>query len=217
MLKLSFKGCFAERWTNAPTAKVLEQAEQLRLPPVEPVALGGLYERREEQARPRNNLISIRPESSYGCGRAHDCGLFYWDRQFLRELYYSFYYNQSSAKVVSSKIGSFSSGTTESEIPEIAYSFSVDGREYTSNRYELVWGRTPGEESPASIVSRYKPGDIITISYSRLDPHLSVINPALRTAAVVYITFLTGAGLLMLLILYSLFSTTMRWALNQHR
>ncbi len=107
---------------------------------------------------------------------------------------------QVPCQILSSRVErhSDSDGTTYSV--DIVYSYQIDGREYKSDRYDLLGGSSSGRSSKQRIVDQYPKGSQAVCFVSPDDPTQAVLSPGFKP--IYLISFLPvlfgliGAGLL---------------------
>jgi heme/copper-type cytochrome/quinol oxidase subunit 2 len=85
-------------------------------------------------------------------------------------------WSETPCVVVSSQVSSHSSddGTTYSV--DILYGYTVNGREYKSNRYHFMGGSSSGYQGKAEIVSRHSPGTRTVCYVNPKDPTDAVLE-----------------------------------------
>ena len=100
-------------------------------------------------------------------------------------------WTETPCVVVSSQVRNHSSSDGTTYSVDILYSYTVNGREYKSNRYHFIGGSSSGYQGKAAIVGRHSPGSR-TVCY---------VNPGDPTDAVLERGFTSGLwfGLLPLL------------------
>jgi len=100
-----------------------------------------------------------------------------------------------TCRVISSSVG-YHAGDSDSGPTysiDISYSYTVEGKEYTSDSYRVVDSASSGESSKQEVVDQYTPGHEFTCYVNPNDPKDAVIRPGFHLLALV--------GLLPLLLL----------------
>jgi hypothetical protein len=64
--------------------------------------------------------------------------------------------------------------------PRIAYSYSVGGRTYNGTKFDCTAGEGNTQMQTRSRISKYNPGDLVTIAYDPEDPTNSVLDRAIK-------------------------------------
>ena len=78
--------------------------------------------------------------------------------------------------VTSSQVQSHSDSDGTTYSVEVTYSFEIDGREYTGDRYDFTVGASSGYDHKAEIVERHPPGSETLCRVDPEDPRRSVIS-----------------------------------------
>jgi hypothetical protein len=81
-------------------------------------------------------------------------------------------WNPTPCTIISSKVG----GSGDTHSIEIVYSYTVDGQQYQSDRYDFVDASTSGYEGKAEIVNQNPPGKIATCYVSPANPSDAVFS-----------------------------------------
>ncbi len=85
-----------------------------------------------------------------------------------------------TAEVVSARVRSTSAGTgssrTTSYIPEIEYRYTVEGRQYTSDKFRFMGAGHGSYGSAAAVANAYPVGKAIPAYYDPDDPAVAVLD-----------------------------------------
>jgi hypothetical protein len=107
-------------------------------------------------------------------------------------------WDETPCLMISSHVQSHpdSDGTTYSI--EVLYSYTVEGRQYTSNRYEFMGGSSSGYEGKAEVVAQYPPGNQAMCYVNPKDPTEAVLQPGFTLIHLVglvpLVLFIVGLG-----------------------
>lgn len=85
-----------------------------------------------------------------------------------------------ACRVLSSRVGEHSDSDGTSYSVDIVYSYIYGGREYRSDRYELMGGSSSGRASKKRIVARYPPGATRTCRVNPDNPSEAILVPGFR-------------------------------------
>lgn len=84
-------------------------------------------------------------------------------------------------EVLSSHVGRHDSDEGEDTYSiDIEYRYQVDGRVYTSDRYDFMGGSSSGYEGKAAVVERHPPGATVTCWVDPEEPSRAVLNRSFR-------------------------------------
>lgn len=83
---------------------------------------------------------------------------------------------ERSCRVVSSQVESHSDSDGTTYSIDIRYTYEVDGRQHTGDRYNFMIGSSSGYEGKAAVVEQYPPGTEFSCRVDPEDPEESVIS-----------------------------------------
>jgi hypothetical protein len=127
---------------------------------------GGIYAtwfRRDERSRPLGSGASTEKGRGFvkvlGAVFALVGGgmLFFWFLPSLAKAVGSARWTETPCTVISSRVKSHSDSDGTTYSVDIFYRYTVDGREFKSNRFGLFVGSSSGHRAKAEVVARYIP------------------------------------------------------------
>jgi len=81
---------------------------------------------------------------------------------------------------------------------DISYTYTVEGREYRSNRYQLIVNSSGYDNRKAAIVAHYRPGMTAICYFNPKDPADAVLergfSPVMPFGLIILPIFLIGLG-----------------------
>jgi len=120
---------------------------------------------------------------------------YYAGEKGARQTHKTRHYDKKKEKYTTRTITSFS--------PEIAYKFSIDGKEYTGRKFRTLGFSSESESEIKELISRYPAGRRITVYYNPARNDEAVIEKAPAPSKMLLV-FGGGAVLLGLLIVFGL-------------
>ncbi len=90
---------------------------------------------------------------------------------------------QTPCKIVSSRVGTNASSDGDTHFVDILYRYTFEGREYTSDRYNIVGGSSSGRAGKADIVKKYPRGSQAVCYVNPARPREAVLRPGITPMA----------------------------------
>ncbi len=103
--------------------------------------------------------------------------LAFWFLPTLARSISSTTWDETPCMVISSRVKSHSDSDGTTYSVDILYQYSVDGKEYKSNRYRLFSGSSSGYDTKAEVVSQYPPGQRSVCYVNPTNPTEVVLKP----------------------------------------
>lgn len=120
-----------------------------------------------------------------------------WTLPAAREALDSESWNPVSATVVESSVKHNTSSDSTTYSIEIIFDYGFDGKNYQSDRWDMIGGSSSGYDSKRRIVDAHPPGMEITVYVNPESPEDAVIKPGLTASALLLLIpvvfFLIGA------------------------